>query len=125
MKFLNNNKKYTIRHLFEESIIYRLLETEDAERVGKAMDIADGFFVMNGAMVLGIKKEGIDFQALDEQPVYLFFLLVSPTEVSGPHIRALAHISRLLRQDALRKKLINAESPQEVLDLITEEEKYM
>jgi len=75
--------------------------------------------------VLGIKKEGVDFQSLDEQPVYLFFLLVSPLNVSGPHIRALAHISRLLRHDNLRKHLIACESPRSALELIAEEEDNM
>ncbi len=75
--------------------------------------------------VLGIKKEGVDFQSLDEQPVFLFFLLVSPLNVSGPHIRALAHISRLLRHDNLRKRLIATETPREALELITEEEENM
>ena len=68
--------------------------------------------------VLGIKKEGIDFQSLDEQPVYLFCLLISPLNVSGPHIRALAHISRLLRNDNLRKDLIASENPNQTLELI-------
>ena len=75
--------------------------------------------------VLGIKKEGVDFQSLDEQPVYLFFLLVSPLNVSGPHIRALAHISRLLRHDNLRKRLIATETPRDALALIAEEEESM
>ncbi len=75
--------------------------------------------------VLGIKKEGVDFQSLDEQPVYLFFLLVSPLNVSGPHIRALAHISRLLRHDNLRKRLIATETSREALELIAEEEENM
>ncbi len=75
--------------------------------------------------VLGIKKEGVDFQSLDEQPVFLFFLLVSPLNVSGPHIRALAHISRLLRHDNLRKRLIATETPREALELIAEEEENM
>ncbi len=75
--------------------------------------------------VLGIKKEGVDFQSLDEQPVYLFFLLVSPLNVSGPHIRALAHISRLLRHDSLRKRLIDTNSSREALELIAEEEENM
>lgn len=75
--------------------------------------------------VLGIKTDGIDFQSLDEQPVYLFFLLVSPLNISGPHIRALAHISRLLRHDLLRKRLIAAENPRQVLELIAKEEEKM
>ena len=111
----------------QEAVLQAVLEREKimSTGIGKGVAIPHGKCnaVNQLTGVLGIKKEGIDFQALDEQPVYLFFLLVSPTEVSGPHIRALAHISRLLRQDALRKRLIDAESPQAVLDLIAEEEK--
>ena len=56
MKFKKSKKKYPIRHLFNNSRIDRLLEEEDAEKVKKAMDYVDDFFVFNGAMVLGIKK---------------------------------------------------------------------
>jgi len=54
--------------------------------------------------VLGIKKEGIDFDALDGKPTYIFFLLVSPLDVSGPHIKALARISRLLKGEDFRQQ---------------------
>ena len=93
--------------------------------IGKGVAIPHGKCdaVKELAGVLGIKKEGIDFAALDEQPVYLFFLLVSPPDVSGPHIRALAHISRLLRHDNLRKSLIDAKTVDEVLQLVETEEK--
>lgn len=73
--------------------------------------------------VLGIKREGVDFESLDGQPASIFFLLVSPVDVSGPHIKALARISRLLKGEDFRKALIGARSPADILGIITEEEK--
>ena len=73
--------------------------------------------------VLGVKREGVDFESLDGQSAHIFFLLVSPVDVSGPHIKALARISRLLKGEEFRKSLIQARTPQEVLAIITEEEK--
>lgn len=108
-------------------VLQAVLEREKimSTGIGKGVAIPHGKCnaVRELAGVLGIKKEGIDFAALDEQPVYLFFLLVSPPEVSGPHIRALAHISRLLRHDTLRKNLIEAKAVNDVLALIEAEEK--
>lgn len=110
-----------------ESVLQAVLEREKimSTGIGKGVAIPHGkcSAVKELAGVLGIKRDGIDFAALDEQPVYLFFLLVSPPDVSGPHIRALAHISRLLRHDNLRKMLIEAKTPQEVLAIIAAEEK--
>jgi fructose-specific phosphotransferase system IIA component len=73
--------------------------------------------------VLGIKREGVDFESLDGQPAYIFFLLVSPADVSGPHIKALARISRLLKGEEFRKALIQAQTSQAILSIIAEEEK--
>ncbi len=73
--------------------------------------------------VLGIKREGVDFESLDGQPAYIFFLLVSPVDVSGPHIKALARISRLLKGEDFRKALIQGQTPQDILAIIAEEEK--
>ena len=73
--------------------------------------------------VLGTKEEGVDFESLDGQPAYIFFLLISPANVSGPHIKALARISRLLKGENFRNLLIQAKSPEEVLSIISGEEK--
>jgi len=73
--------------------------------------------------VLGIKKEGVDFDALDGKQTYIFFLLVSPLDVSGPHIKALARISRLLKGEDFRQKLIAAVDKEDAIAIIEEEEK--
>jgi PTS system nitrogen regulatory IIA component len=53
----------------------------------------------------GISKKGIDFDALDGDPVYIFFLLVAPEDSAGPHLKALARISRLLKDKYFRDYL--------------------
>ena len=73
--------------------------------------------------VLGIKKDGVDFDALDGKQTYIFFLLVSPLDVSGPHIKALARISRLLKGEDFRQKLIAAVDKDDAIAIIEEEEK--
>ncbi len=73
--------------------------------------------------VLGIKKQGVDFDSLDGKPAHIFFLLVSPMDVSGPHIKALARISRLLKGEDFRQRLIDAQDSEEAIACIEEEEK--
>lgn len=72
--------------------------------------------------VFGRSEAGIDFAALDSRPVHLFFLLVAPEDQSGPHVKALARISRLLKQSYFRQALLESRKPQEVLTIIREEE---
>ncbi|MBN1407764.1 MAG: PTS sugar transporter subunit IIA [Calditrichaceae bacterium] len=65
-------------------------------------------------MAFGLKKEGIDFESLDNKPVHLIFLVLSPRDTSGPHIRALAAITKNLKDAEKRKALMNAQSPEEI-----------
>ncbi|MBL7994893.1 PTS sugar transporter subunit IIA [bacterium] len=69
----------------------------------------------------GIKREGIHFDAADGQPVKLFFMLVSPNSVSGPHVKALAQIAKFLRTDKNKEKLLNAKTPEEVHKIFASE----
>ncbi|MDI6703178.1 MAG: PTS sugar transporter subunit IIA [bacterium] len=75
----------------------------------------------------GRSKEGVDFNALDGEPVYLIFLLLVPEHGrSGAHIKILAKISRLLKNRYFRELLKKADSPSRVLELIEkEDEEYL
>ena len=73
-------------------------------------------------MAMGISHEGIDFQSIDEKLVYIVVLLVSPIDRTGPHIQALARISRLMLDEEFKNKLQNAASAQELYELINEKE---
>jgi mannitol/fructose-specific phosphotransferase system IIA component (Ntr-type) len=69
-------------------------------------------------MAAGIAPAPVDFDALDGQPVQLFFLLVGPESAAGAHVKALARISRLLRRDALRSALRAARTAEEFLRVV-------
>jgi mannitol/fructose-specific phosphotransferase system IIA component (Ntr-type) len=73
-------------------------------------------------MAAGRAAEPLDFDALDGEPVSLFFLLVGPESAAGPHIKALSRISRLVRKDEVREKLVAARSAAEFLDALREAE---
>ena len=67
----------------------------------------------------GIKREGIDFDALDGEKSRIFIMTLSPVNRSGPHVQFLAEISQLLTDAEKREKLLDAATPDEVLDILT------
>lgn len=75
-------------------------------------------------MAAGRAAEPVDFDALDGEPVSLFFLLVGPESAAGPHIKALSRISRLVRRDEVRERLVAARSAEEFLDALREAETW-
>lgn len=73
-------------------------------------------------LAAGVAADAIDFDALDGQPVHLFFLLLGPESASGAHVKTLSRISRLLRRTQLRAELLQASSPAAFLDVIRRSE---
>ena len=73
-------------------------------------------------MAVGIAAEPIEFQSVDSQPVKIILLLVSPADQTGPHIQALARISRLMLNDKFKTELENAESAKQAYDLLSSAE---
>lgn len=67
-------------------------------------------------------EKGVPFDSLDGAPAFLFFLLVAPQDSAGPHLKALARISRLLKEASFRKQLRDAKTPSEVVKIIKREE---
>ncbi len=72
--------------------------------------------------VLGISQKGVNFEALDGELVHILFLLVAPKETAGPHLKALAQISRLLRDVYFCELLRRCKTSEEVYELIRKEE---
>ena len=69
-----------------------------------------------------ITAQPIDYKSLDEQPVRIVFLLIGRESMVGPHIKLLSRISRLMNKDDFRRKLLNAQSPSDVLEIFKQEE---
>lgn len=101
----------------------------ERERLGST-GIGDGIAIPHGKLkeVQGIicsfgrSKVGIDFQSIDERPTHLFFLLLAPEDSASEHLQALARLSRLLKDDQLRKRLLEVDTKEDIYRIITEED---
>ncbi|WP_319549118.1 PTS sugar transporter subunit IIA [Desulfogranum marinum] len=80
---------------------------------GKVAGLKDIIFCFGRSM------QGVNFEAIDNRPVYLFALLLSPAEIASEYLQALAHISNVLKQHTNRLKLLQVHSPQEIVSLFT------
>ena len=73
-------------------------------------------------MAIAIASDPIEYDSIDNKPVSIILLLVSPTDQTGPHIQALARISRLMLDDNFKQQLETASSPEDVYELISSRE---
>src|SRR5580765_8286672 len=112
---------------------WRLVQAlEDRERLNSTA-LGEGVAIPHGKLpglkrviaAFGRSTGGIDFSSLDGKPTHLFFLLVAPEDSAGAHLKALARISRLLKDEAFRARLMSAGDAVELYRTIREEdEKY-
>jgi PTS system nitrogen regulatory IIA component len=73
----------------------------------------------------GRSLAGMDFQAMDGKPTHLFFLLVAPENSAGTHLKALARISRLMKDNVFRKRLMEVSSGEEIYSLFSAEDEIV
>ena len=72
------------------------------------------------AVGFGRSIKGIDFDSLDNRPVHLFFLLLTPEHSTGGHLKVLAQISKLLKMDQFKERLLSAGSTEQIHQIILE-----
>src|ERR671915_537109 len=95
--------------------------------------IGDGVAIPHGKLptvdrVLGVfarSREGIDFASLDGEPTHLFFALIAPADGAADHLKALARISRVLKEAAFRSRLLQAQSSEELFNIISNEDQKL
>ena len=105
-----------------DAVLQAIQAREDQQSTG----LQDGIAIPHGKaaavsqlkLAIGIAPDGVDFDSLDGQPAKLFFLLVAPPDQPGPHVEALAEIAKLAQSKAFCKALANADSAQEVVELL-------
>ena len=109
-----------------EEFLRVIREREELGSTGIGYNIAipharsTGIKGLTGAF--GISKEGIEFDALDKEPVYLFFVLAAPKNAAGDYLKALATISRLLRNRKSRQALMKADTVGKIVKIIKKQE---
>lgn len=109
-------------------IINALMEREKLGSTGIGQGVAiphaksDSLSSMIGA--LGLSRKGVEFGALDGEPVHVIFLLASPPDSAGTHLKVLARISRLLKDKFFRQAIKEAKNVEEIQKIIQEEDDY-
>ncbi len=110
----------------ENRLLDVLIERESLQSTG----IGEGVAIPHGKLPgldrlmagFGRSASGVDFDSIDGEPTTLFFLLVVPEHAGDHHLKALARISRFLRDESFRKKLVEASSVDYILRAIGEED---
>ena len=110
----------------KDAVVKILLDREmlGSTGIGQEIGIPHGKSKLIRRLIgaVGISKKGIDFDSLDGEPAHIFFLLLAPQESAGPHLKALARISRLLKDKFFRDLLRNSTSDKELLTTISRED---
>ena len=110
-------------------VLDAVIERESTRTTGIGNGLAIPHGKCNGVghlvMAIGRPAQPIDFQAIDGRPVNLIWLLASPPDQTGPHIHALARISRLMTIDRFRQALAAAQTSEELYNVIVQQESTM
>lgn len=113
--------------LKKDEIAHTLLEREKLGSTG----IQDGVAIPHGKfkglaftiVLFGRSLKGLDFQSFDNKPTHLFFVLLAPEKATTEHLKLLARLSRLLKKQTLREKLMQAKDAEEIYQILCEEDK--
>jgi PTS system nitrogen regulatory IIA component len=101
----------------------------DRERLGST-GIGGGIGIPHGKIPridrlflgFGLSRQGVDFESLDGLPTRIFFLLVTPENSAGLHLKVLARISRMLKSDAFKERLLRARTRDEIIAILQSED---
>jgi fructose-specific phosphotransferase system IIA component len=112
-----------------KKVLEAVLDRESTRTTGIGNGLAIPHGKTNGVrdlvMAIGKPAQPIDFQSIDGRPVTIIWLLSSPPDKTGPHIHALARISRLMTIDKFRQALNAATTAQEMYDIISKQESQL
>lgn len=115
------------KELDKDTVLEVLLEREKlgSTGIGFGVAIPHGKLKDLNHLILsfGRSPKGIDFQSLDNKPSHLFFLILAPENSTTAHLKILARLSRLLKNPSFRKKLLEANSKEDIYKVIAEEDK--
>ncbi|MBN1795673.1 MAG: PTS sugar transporter subunit IIA [Sedimentisphaerales bacterium] len=122
INLLHNSGAFKDKDTVVNAVLTR--EKTRSTGIGSAIAIPHGKCnaVKELVMAIGIAKEPIEFQSVDGVGVKIILLLVSPADQTGPHIQALARISRLMLDDKFKTELENAEDADHAYELLSKRE---
>ena len=119
-------RTHRVEHLSEEELYASvcLREKEMSTAIGEGIAIPHGHVEKGPAIqgVMGICRDGVDFEAPDGEPVKLILLIATPQDKRDMHLKVLASLSRMMSNPKIRNRLIAALSPEDAMEVIESEE---
>ncbi len=110
----------------QEDLVRVLLERErlGSTGIGGGIGIPHGKMknLENLVLGFGLSRNGVDFESLDGKPAHIFFLLVTPENSTGLHLKLLARISRILKNETFKNRLLEAGDRDEIFGIIMGED---
>jgi len=115
-----------LRRFDADTVLKALLERESLATTG----VGEGVAIPHGKIAgidqviaaVGIHKKGVDFDSIDGRPVHLFVALLAPDHATSEHLQALALISRFLRKERSRQRLLCATDPREAYTALIQDD---
>jgi len=112
--------------LNSDDLVRVLMERErlGSTGIGGGIGIPHGKIKDLKSLVLGfgLSRKGIDFESIDGKPTHIFFVLITPEDSTGLHLKLLARISRILKNDHFKERLLHAVDQNELYEIIKEED---
>ena len=112
--------------LEKSALVKSLLERErlGSTGIGEGIAIPHGKFYGVSQLIIsfGRSLKGLDFESMDGEPAFLFFLLVAPEDSNGIHLKTLAKLAKILKSNSLRKVLMEAPTREELYQTIIQED---
>jgi PTS system nitrogen regulatory IIA component len=109
-----------------DELVLVLLERErlGSTGIGAGIGIPHGKLKNLDDLVLGfgLSRKGVDFESMDNRPTHIFFLLMTPENSTGLHLKVLARISKLLKNETFRERLLGATTSEEIYGIIKDED---
>jgi nitrogen PTS system EIIA component len=109
-----------------EKLVKVLLERErlGSTGIGGGIGIPHGKLKNLQSLILGfgLSRQGVDFESMDGRPTHIFFLLLTPENSAGMHLKLLARISRMLKNTDFKERLMQSQTAEEILAAVAEED---
>ena len=119
-------RTHRVEHISQEELYQSVVDRENdmSTAMGRGIAIPHGHIEKGPAIqgVMGIIRDGIEFDAPDGQPVKLIMLIVTPKDKQDMHLKVLSSLSSMVSNEAIRTRLMAAISPEDAMEVIESEE---
>lgn len=118
VELLDQEGKLSNKDDYYTAVLKREEEFSTGIGMGVAIPHGKSSGVQEAALVFARSKNGVDYESMDGQPAHLFFLIAVPEGANDEHLKILSTLSRKLMHSDVRESLMNAESYEEVIEIV-------